>query len=99
MVDAKNVTKTYGKVEVLHDLNLQLYRGEILGLLGPSGTGKSTIFKILTMMIARGQGSINVLGHDFREKQTANQLSKGQISIVYQDDKVLEPDLTVNQNL
>ena len=68
-------------------------------MLGPSGVGKSTLFKILTMMISRGDGTISVLGQNYSDKLSAVELSKGSISIVYQDDKVLEPDLTVWQNL
>ena len=67
--------------------------------MGPSGAGKSTLFKMLTLMVARSDGSIIVLGHDYRDKQTGSKLTKGDISIVYQDDRVLESDLTVMQNL
>ena len=96
---AKDLGKTYGKVGVVMDVNMELQKGEILGLLGPSVSGKSTLFKMLTMMEARSEGSIRVLGHDYRDRQTGAQLTKGDISIVYQDDRVLEPDLTVKQNL
>jgi ABC-2 type transport system ATP-binding protein len=96
---AKDLGKTYGKVGVVMDVNMELQKGEIMGLLGPSGSGKSTLFKMLTMMEARSEGSIRVLGHDYRDRQTGAQLTQGDISIVYQDDRVLEPDLTVKQNL
>ena len=99
VIAAKDLGKTYGKVQVVNDVSLELYKGEILGLLGPSGAGKSTLFKMLTMMVARSEGSIRVLGHEYRDKETGTQLTKGDISIVYQDDQVLESDLTTMQNL
>ena len=66
-----------------------------MGVLGPSGAGKSTIFKILTMALRRDKGEISVLGHDFKDEKTPEELTKGQIGIVYQED-VLWPDLTVD---
>lgn len=48
MIQLINVNKSYGKIQVLHDINLHVKKGEICGLVGANGAGKSTIIKILT---------------------------------------------------
>jgi ABC-type multidrug transport system ATPase subunit len=54
-----------------------------MGVLGPSGAGKSTIFKMLTMALGRDRGDISILGCDFKEEDTPDKLTEGQIGIVY----------------
>ena len=48
-----------------------------MGVLGPSGAGKSTIFNMLTMALRRDKGEISVLGHDFKDEKTPEELTKG----------------------
>ena len=48
IVDLKNITVFYNKRQILNNLNLKINRNEVLGMLGPNGVGKSTIFHIIT---------------------------------------------------
>ena len=54
----KNVTLSYGKRKILDNINLDIYPGEILGLLGPNGVGKSTLFNLLIGLIKPDSGQI-----------------------------------------
>ena len=54
----KNVTLSYGKRKILDNINFDIYPGEILGLLGPNGVGKSTLFNLLIGLIKPNSGSI-----------------------------------------
>ncbi|MCL2499639.1 MAG: ABC transporter ATP-binding protein [Defluviitaleaceae bacterium] len=60
MITMKNVSKTFGDKPVLTDVNFHVKQGEIFGLLGPSGAGKTTIINILTKQIEADSGEINV---------------------------------------
>ena len=57
MISMKNISKRFGEVEVLSDINLQAKQGEIFGLLGPSGAGKTTIINILTNQLLADGGN------------------------------------------
>lgn len=61
---ASNIGKLYKNRPVLHDVSLDVQRGEIVGLLGPNGAGKTTFFYIITGLIAADTGSITLDGHD-----------------------------------
>lgn len=63
-IQVKGVVHSYREKEVLSDINLEVKRGEIIGLLGPSGAGKTTLIKILTGQLIQSGGSATVLGED-----------------------------------
>lgn len=63
-IDIDGLTKHYGDVVAVNDLNLQVEEGEIFGFLGPNGAGKSTTIDILLDFIRPTSGSVTVLGHD-----------------------------------
>lgn len=65
-IQVKGVVHSYREKEVLSDINLEVGRGEIIGLLGPSGAGKTTLIKILTGQLIQSGGSAAVLGEDTR---------------------------------
>jgi ABC-2 type transport system ATP-binding protein len=64
---AKGITKSFGKVEVLKGIDLQVERGTVLALLGPNGAGKTTTVRILTTLLKADSGRADVAGHDVRE--------------------------------
>jgi ABC-2 type transport system ATP-binding protein len=68
-ISVKNLWHTYnGKDYVVDDLTFEVKRGEIFGLLGKNGAGKSTTIRILTTLIQPTKGEANVLGHDLRKE-------------------------------
>lgn len=67
LISIQNVSKQYGEKTVLHNVNLDIYPGQILGYIGPNGAGKSTTVKILTGVIQDYTGTVLVNGKDIRE--------------------------------
>lgn len=66
-VTVKNLSHSYADHQVLSDITFQVRRGEIFGLLGPSGAGKTTLIKILTGQLKQESGYAEILGRDVRD--------------------------------
>jgi ABC-2 type transport system ATP-binding protein len=66
-----SLTKRFGKLEAVKDLNLELRRGEVFGFLGPNGAGKSTTVGMILGLIAPTAGSIEVFGRELKDNQWA----------------------------
>ena len=64
MIEIQNLTKRFGAVTAVRELNLSAGRGEVLGVLGPNGAGKSTTMKMLTGYLAPDSGTARICGHD-----------------------------------
>ena len=67
IVEIKELFKTIDKEEILSDINLQIAEGEIYGLLGPNGTGKTTLMKCMLSLLTITSGSIEIFGKDLQE--------------------------------
>ena len=63
-IEAKNLSKNYGKQSAVQDLNFRLEQGQIVGFLGPNGAGKSTTLKMLLGLISPSEGSVLIDGKD-----------------------------------
>ena len=64
VIEVTNLYKSYGKVEVLKGIDLQVETGSLLALLGPNGAGKTTIVRILTTLLQFNSGNVQIFGHD-----------------------------------
>src|SRR5262245_54152447 len=85
----------YGTREALSGISLQIEQGEIFGLLGPNGGGKTTLFRILCTLLPFRDGKVRVFEHDLaREAQAIRPL----LGVVFQHPS-LDPQLTVFENL
>ena len=92
------VSLKYGRKIILEDLNLQLNSGQILGLLGPNGVGKSTIFNIITGLVSQDFGSVFINSENVSQYPISQRTSKFKIGFVPQIGGFFQ-DLTVYQNL
>ncbi len=75
-ITVQHVSKHYGEVEALHDVSFDVERGEIFGLIGPDGAGKTTLFRILATLLlpdaqSRGEGQVSIEGFDAEPKNCA----------------------------
>lgn len=94
LIEVSHVSKSYGKVQALRDVSFSVKQGELFGLIGPDGAGKSTLFRILTTLLLPDQGSARVLDADVRaDFRTIRQ------SVGYMPGRFsLYQDLTVEEN-
>ena len=94
-INIRSLSKTYGDVNALQDITLQIGKGELFGLIGPDGAGKTSLFRILTTLLLPDSGSVTVEGFDvFRDYKKIRNITgymPGRFSL-YQD-------LTVEENL
>ncbi|MGM0509133.1 MAG: ABC transporter ATP-binding protein [Fusobacteriota bacterium] len=63
-IEIKDISKSYGEVKALENINLTIEKGEFFGLLGPNGAGKTTLIGILGSLVNRDKGEISVLGNE-----------------------------------
>ena len=93
MIEVKNVTKKYGKVVAVDNINFTINDGEIIGLLGPNGAGKSTTMNMITGYIEPTEGTIVIDGYDISKKPR-----KAKREIGYMPEGVpLYTDMTVKE--
>lgn len=67
MIEISNLTKRYGQIKAVNNLNFTVEKGEILGFLGPNGAGKSTTMNIITGYLPSSEGTVKVCGYDIME--------------------------------
>src|SRR3954465_13748261 len=67
MIEISKLTKRYGPIAAINNLNFSVKKGEIVGFLGPNGAGKTTTMKIITGFMAPTSGSVSVGGFDVFE--------------------------------
>ena len=97
-VKIEAISKNYGLIEALQDISLDIHSGELFGLIGPEGAGKTTLFRILTTLLLADKGKATVCGldvvRDYKKIRTMVGYMPGRFSL-YQDRK-REPELLCN---
>ena len=99
VITIRDLYKSFGEMKVLQGIDLDLYQGENLVVLGRSGTGKSVLIKIISGMLRADSGDVTVLGHDMntiREKDL--QELRIRIGFSFQASALYD-SMTVRQNL
>ncbi|QSJ15973.1 ABC transporter ATP-binding protein [Nostoc sp. UHCC 0702] len=97
LIELKGVSKTFGSNKVLDNVDLTIYRGEALGIIGPSGTGKSTILRVIAGLLNPDEGEIYIQGVR-REGLIEDQVDPVSIGMVFQQAALFD-SLTVNENV
>jgi len=94
-VSVKNITKIYGDIKAVNNVSFEVEKGELFGLIGPDGAGKTSIFRILTTLLLADSGTAAVEGHDvISDYQTIRN------KVGYMPGRFsLYQDLTVQENL
>ena len=94
-IDIRHISKSYDKVKALSDVSLSVGKGEVFGLIGPDGAGKTSMFRILCSLLLPDSGSATVDGYD-----VVRQMHDVRCRIGYMPGRFsLYEDLTVEENL
>lgn len=95
MVHIENLVKRYGDLTALNHLELDIREGEIFGLLGPNGSGKTTAISCLLSLLKYDRGEVKIFGEEMKPDSYK---IKEQIGIVLQNVAVFD-ELTVQENI
>lgn len=94
-ISVENITRKYGKVEALKGISFNVNKGEIFGVIGPDGAGKTTLFRILTTLLLADSGAASVDGSDVIKDYKAIRQKIGYMPGRFS----LYQDLSVEENL
>ena len=94
-IKVSDVSKSYGKQEILHNISFEVKQGEIVGFLGVNGAGKSTCMKIITGWLQPEQGSVSICKHDIQEDTRAAKYLMGYLP----ENNPLYPEMYVKEYL
>jgi glutamate/aspartate transport system ATP-binding protein len=98
MIELKNVSKWYGKTQVLNDCSVNISKGDVVVVCGPSGSGKSTLIKTINALEPFQQGEIYVDGAAVHDKSTDLPKLRARVGMVFQSFELF-PHLSVTENL
>ena len=94
-IEVNGISKRYGRVQALHDVSLTVGKGEVFGIIGPDGAGKTTLYRILSTLLLPDSGNALVDGYD-----TIRQMGEIRKRVGYMPGRFsLYQDLTVEENL
>jgi phospholipid/cholesterol/gamma-HCH transport system ATP-binding protein len=99
ILSVKDVSVSFGRSTVLNNLDLDVYRGEILGFVGASGTGKSVLMRTILGLNQKQKGKISIFGHDIDEASEQDKLAVDMRMGVLFQHGALFSSLTVLENI
>ncbi len=94
-ISLRHISKSFKTVQAVKDISFEVNSGELFGLIGPDGAGKTTLFRILTTLLLADQGKASVAGMDVIKDYKAIRSSVGYMPGRFS----LYQDLTVEENL
>ena len=98
VIEFNNISLSYGNRLILDNLSFKINEGQIFGMLGPNGVGKSTIFNLITGLISPNAGKIKITGQDVTDYPIYLRTKKFKVGYVPQYGGYFN-DLTLNDNL
>lgn len=97
LVELRNISKSFGSQKVLDGISLKIYPGEAIAIIGPSGTGKSTVLRVIAGLVAADSGEVFVQGK-LRQGLAEDNLASSGIGMVFQQAALFD-SLTVEENV
>lgn len=84
MIEIKNLNKSYGDLRVLNDISVNIKKGEVIAIIGPSGGGKSTFLRCINRLEEPDSGHIKINGEDILNKKSDINKIRQKVSMVFQ---------------
>ena len=84
MIEIKNLNKSYGDLLVLNDISVNIKKGEVIAIIGPSGGGKSTFLRCINRLEEPDSGHIKINGEDILDKKSDINKIRQKVSMVFQ---------------
>lgn len=99
IISVQGLAKKFGDQQIWDNLNLDVYRGEIIGVVGGSGQGKSVLLRVITGLVMPDKGTISVFGRNVRELNRTEKIDmESRWGVLFQDGALFSA-LTVLQNI
>ncbi|KAJ4721494.1 putative Abc transporter [Melia azedarach] len=98
LIECRNVYKSFGEKHILRGVSFKIRHGEAVGIIGPSGTGKSTVLKIIAGLLAPDKGEVYIRGRKRAGLISDEEISGLRIGLVFQSATLFD-SLTVRENV
>ncbi|MGA7955073.1 MAG: ABC transporter ATP-binding protein [Gloeobacterales cyanobacterium] len=98
IIEIRGLKKRFGNKVILDGIDLDIYSGEAVAIVGPSGTGKSTILRIICGLLAPDEGTVRVGGHEISGNLAHGEAMPFQIGMVFQQAALFD-SLNVDENV
>ena len=97
MLEIKHLNVRYGPIQALHDVSVSVGRGQLIGILGANGAGKTSLLKTISGLVRADSGSMAFEGEDLCQRKPEQILRLGLSQVP--EGRGIFPDLTVRENL
>ena len=84
LIEVKNVYKSYGEKKVLKNVSLEINKGEVAAIIGPNGTGKTTLMEIMMTLRKADNGDIEIMGMNISEEKSIDAI-RSQLGVIFQE--------------
>lgn len=98
LIECRDIYKSFGEKKILNGVSFKIRRGEAVGIIGPSGTGKSTVLKIIAGLLAPDKGEVYICGRKRVGLVSDDDISGLRIGLVFQSAALFD-SLTVRENV
>lgn len=98
LVECRDIYKSFGEKHILRGISFKIRHGEAVGIIGPSGTGKSTVLKIIAGLLAPDKGDVYICGRRRKGLASDEEISGVRIGLVFQSAALFD-SLTVRENV
>jgi polar amino acid transport system ATP-binding protein len=98
VIKVESLSKSFGKLDVLHDISLEIKKGEVVAIIGPSGSGKSTLLRCLNLLEVPTKGRVSIKGEEITAPRADAMKVRQEIGMVFQHFHLF-PNMTVLENI